>query len=199
YRSLLTSRDPSFRSEPLATLGDSLALSRTSMSASGASGRTFDVGAYEREETALAEVDAHGLRRLEIFAADRLGDAIARLYARYADLLPDGPEHDRAALTARSVAEVLGPPDRWPFAPDVEAMDHRTVGFGSLRGADAVVRAIRTLVELSDDWAMRIDDVLDLRANAFLVRWTTSGTIRVSGGAFERVGLMLWVLGPDGL
>src|SRR5262249_5358213 len=60
WRSLLKARDPTCRREPLATLGDSLALSRVSMSASGFAGRTFDVGAYEREEFNLIEVDADG-------------------------------------------------------------------------------------------------------------------------------------------
>src|SRR5439155_9022655 len=129
----------------------------------------------------------------------RLGDAVALLYERYADLLPDGPARARAAATARSVAALLGPPDRWPFAPDAEATDHRTVGFGSLRGGDAVLEAIRALLQLSDEFVTRIDDVLALRSDALLVRWTTSGTLRVSGGAFERNLFMLWVFGADGL
>ncbi len=79
------------------------------MSASGFAGGKFDVGAYERDEIILIEVDAQGRRRrLEVFAADRLGDAVARLYERYAELLPDGPARDRAAATARSVAAVRG-------------------------------------------------------------------------------------------
>ena len=146
WRSLLRARDPTYRHEPLATLGDSLALCRQSMSASGFAGRTFDVGAYESEQIVLIEVDAQGRRRrAEVFAADRLGDAVARLYERYAELLPDGPERTRAAATARSVAAMLGPfdLDRYAtaFAPDVEFVDHRTVGFGSARGAEALLRS----------------------------------------------------------
>src|SRR5262249_50200515 len=77
-RYLLCARDPRCHCEPLATLADSLALCRVSMSASGAVGRTFDVGAYERDELHLIEVDAQGQRRCgEIFAIARLGDAIA--------------------------------------------------------------------------------------------------------------------------
>src|SRR5262249_47797142 len=129
---------------------------------------------------------------------DRLGDAVARLYERYAELLPDGPERLRSAAIARSVATLLGPPDHWPFTRDAEAWDHRTVGFGSLRGADAVERAIRALMELSDDFHTRIDDVLDLRTDALIVRWTTSGTLRASGGTFERPVRMLWLFGVDG-
>src|SRR5439155_11878182 len=47
WRTLLSARDPTWRQEPLATLGDSLALIRLWMSASGFAGARFDVGAYE--------------------------------------------------------------------------------------------------------------------------------------------------------
>jgi class 3 adenylate cyclase len=199
-RSLLRAGDPTSQHEPLATLGDSVALCRWSTSGSGFAGGTFDVGAYEREEIALIEVDAQGRRRrLELFAADRLGDAVARLYERYAELRPEGPERARVAATARSVSALLGPPDRWPFAPDVETTDHRTVGFGSLHGAEAVLGAIRALIQLSADCVYRIDDVVELRSDALFVRWTSSGTIRASGGAFERDLCQLWIFGADGL
>jgi hypothetical protein len=52
--------------------------------------------------------------------------------------------------------------------------------------------AIRALIQLSDDWALRIDHVLDLRSDALFVRWTTSSTLRASGGAFERLLRMLF-------
>src|SRR5262249_5191781 len=98
YRRIFRAEDLTFAKEPLATLGDSLALTRTSWSASATSGGRFDVGAYESSEIDLIEGDAQGrCRRREVFATDRLGDAIARLYQRYADLLPDGPARTRAA------------------------------------------------------------------------------------------------------
>jgi hypothetical protein len=91
-RSLLSAHDITYRHDPLATLGDSLALFRLSVSAGGAVSE-FDAGASEWEYIALTEVDARGQRRwVELFAADRLGDAVARLYERQAELLPDGPE-----------------------------------------------------------------------------------------------------------
>src|SRR5262249_56202577 len=96
YRSLMGARDPKCHGEPLATLGDSLALSRLSLSASGLVGRTFDVGPYEKDDLHLIEVDAQGRRRwVEIFAVGHLGDAVARFYERYAELLPDGPARTR--------------------------------------------------------------------------------------------------------
>jgi hypothetical protein len=200
WRALLSAREPVSRHEPLATLGDSLALFRESMSGSGFAGRKFDVGAYEIENIVLFEVDAQGRnRRAEAFANDRLGDAVVRLYERHADLLPDGPARARAAATARSVAALLGPPDRWPFAPDVERADHRTLGLGSVHGAEAVLRGMRAFFELTEDFATRLDDILSLRSDALLVRWTHSGTDRASGGAFERRLCHLWVFGVDGL
>src|SRR5262245_31411505 len=97
WRMLLKAENPSLAHEPLATLGDALALHRVSSSASRFVGRTVDAGGYERVEILLTEVDAQGQhRRAEIFATDRLGDAVARLYERYAELLPDGPERARA-------------------------------------------------------------------------------------------------------
>src|SRR5262249_2263175 len=105
WRSLLGARDPRYEHEPLATLGDSLALCRASWSASGLAGGKFDVGAYEVERINLVEVDARGCRRrVESFAPERLGDAIGRLYERYADILPDGQARARGAATARSIS-----------------------------------------------------------------------------------------------
>src|SRR5262249_59194779 len=78
--------------EPLATLGDSIALCRQWMSASGLGGKTFDVGAWESENIILVEVDAQGRRRAtEVFALNHLADAVARLYERYAELVSNGP------------------------------------------------------------------------------------------------------------
>jgi hypothetical protein len=77
WRSLMKAEDGTYRLEPLATLGDSLALVRQWASASGIATEKLDVGAYEFENILLVEVDTQGRRRLtEIFAADRLGDAI---------------------------------------------------------------------------------------------------------------------------
>src|SRR5262249_2320316 len=196
---LLRADDLKFQHEPLATLGDSLALFSLSISASEVAGGKFDVGAYEREIVVLDERDARGRTwRSELFPIDRLADAVTRLYECYAERLADGHERLRAAATARAVAALVGPPDCWLFAPDAEATDHRNVGFGSVRGGEAVLQAIRALLQLSEDFTARLDDILDLRSDALLVRWTTSGTLRSSGGAFERNLLMLWVFGADG-
>jgi hypothetical protein len=79
FRALRSAQDPSSLHEPLATLGDSLALCRLSRSASGFVGRNFDVGAHEIVVINLIEVDAQGRRRrVEVFATDRLGAAAIR-------------------------------------------------------------------------------------------------------------------------
>src|SRR5262249_3997184 len=198
-------RDATMQQEPLATLGDFLALFRRSFSASGAAGRKFDVGAYEIEELVLGEVDAQGrCRRAEFFAADSLREAVARLYERYADLLPDGPARGRAAATARSVAALAQSGldlDRWAvaLAPGVESVDHRILSSWSAHGAQAVVQHLRALRDLTDDLHIRDDDIVALRHDAFLSRRNVFGTDRASGGTFERPQLGLWVFGVDGL
>src|SRR5262249_57884306 len=93
-----------------APLGDSLAPSRHTVSASGVARGNFDIGAYEDERIFVVETDSTGRRsRAEVFHAHRLGDAIARLYGWHADLLPDGPARALAAATARSVEALLDP------------------------------------------------------------------------------------------
>src|SRR5262249_60659892 len=84
-----------------APLGDSLALSRHTVSASGVARGNFDVGAYEDERIFVVETDSTGRRsRAEVFHAHRLGDAIARVYAWHSDVLPCRPAPDPAAAAA---------------------------------------------------------------------------------------------------
>ncbi|MBI3768726.1 MAG: nuclear transport factor 2 family protein [Deltaproteobacteria bacterium] len=204
WRAGLRGKDLTFAYEPLATLGDALALCRSSWSASGASGGKFDVGPYEHETIVLIEVDTQGRRRwAEHFAGDHLGDAVARLYERYAELLPDGPTRTRAAATARSIAPLTATVDldrlAAAFAPAIEVVDHRSVGYGSLRGAEALLQAIRALLELTEGFSWRLDDVLGSHAGAFLTRQTSFGIERTGGGTFERTFWELWVFGADGL
>src|SRR6185503_9585630 len=61
------------------------------------------------------------------------------------------------------------------------------------------VNALRSLIELADEFANRADDVLGLRPDTSLIRVTNSGTQHIGGGAYERPFLMLWVFGADGL
>src|SRR5439155_23759384 len=181
------------------------ALCRQTTSGSGVARANLDVGAWEMEKIVLVEVDSEGRRRrTEFFAPRRLDDAIVRLYECYADLVPDGPEHVRAASIARSVAAVVEAfdLDRYAtaFAPTIEAVDRRSViGWGAVRGAEEVLRTLRALLEVAADLSTRIDHILALRPDRFLLRWTNSGTQRVGGGAYERQFLLLWIFGADGL
>jgi len=77
--------------------------------------------------------------------------------------------------------------------------DHRRLGFGVVRGAEAFLRGARSLIDVAADVTSRIDDVLALRSDAFLVSWIESGTDRTGGGAFERPFLVLCIFGADGL
>src|SRR5262249_50774052 len=86
---MLQARGLTHHLEPLATLGDSLALVRAVVSGSSTAAENFDIGAFNAEEIQLLEVDVHGrLLRFELFAENRQGDAVARLYERHAELLP---------------------------------------------------------------------------------------------------------------
>ncbi|HXK25279.1 MAG TPA: nuclear transport factor 2 family protein [Myxococcota bacterium] len=200
---LLQARNAALDQECLATLGDALALFRGSMSFSGLREGEVDFGAVQRDELVLIEVDAHGeQRRIELFALDRLADAVVRLYARYAELQPEGPGRDRALATARVVAAMRtverGSIDA-SFDPDAEYVDHRRLGFPSLRGARAIREWVGTLFDSADDVVFRLDEILDLRPDALLVRYTNSGTERAGGGRFERCFLSLEAFGADGL
>jgi hypothetical protein len=66
-------------------------------------------------------------------------------------------------------------------APDVEARDHRTVGFGFLRGADAALSAVEALRRLSEAFEDRFDNVLGLAPDVLLVRARTAADAVPSG------------------
>ena len=96
-------------------------------------------------------------------AADRLGDAVVRLYERYAELLPRRPRAEPRRGDGALDRGVRGPydPDRYAtaFAPAIEIVDHRTLGtvVRARGGGDAA--GLRYLFELADDIAFRDDDV----------------------------------------
>ena len=202
-RGSLRAESPTSLHRPLATLGDSLALCHFSASASGQPGTNFDVGAWDIATINLIEADAQGRRRrLETFAENRLGDALARLYERYAELLPDGLERAHAAATARSVATLAGllTPDRLSadVDPAIDFVDHRLAGFGSLHGAEALARAIATAFEVADGLSEHCADVLAVQPDTLLVSWVTAGRVRQGGGEFEWPHLRLCRVGPTG-
>ena len=205
WKSIFRAEHFVYRREALATLGDSLELWRHWISLSGLTDRyAASFGLSDFEEIVIGEVDGRGrYRRFEIFAADHLGHALASLYERNAVLCPDGGERSRAAAIARSAGVMLGQPDlagtASVLAPDVEFSDLRTVGFGTLHGAEAVLETIAAMMELSRDDSAHIDDVLVLEPDALVVRWTNRGTDVESGGAFERNLCQLWTFDSAGL
>jgi hypothetical protein len=203
-RSLLAAaRNPVSRHEPLAALGDSLALARRILSASGFEGESSDTGAYRVEELCLIEVDRDGRSaRTELFAADRLGNALARLYERHAERLREGPARTRAAEIARSIATVLGPPEpdrvRPALALDVRYADHRALGWGAAHGIVAFVRALRTLRGAMTSVESHTIEVLAARSDGLLVRRTVAGELTGSGDRYRRRPIVLWCFGADG-
>jgi ketosteroid isomerase-like protein len=202
WRRALQAEGAKLTREPLAALGDSLALDRQVWSSRGYAGDTYDIGPVVFEALYLTEVNARGqARRSEAFAADKLGDAIVRLYERHAELLPEGPERARSTATARSIATRISHLDVFfaTFAPDVEAVDHRVLGTWSARGMAPLREQFRSLLDLTEDLALRFDDVLGLRNDAHLVRATNSGQLRAGGGTYERTFLMLRQTNADGL
>jgi hypothetical protein len=191
------------RQVPFATLGEALALCRFHYVSDDWVTHDFEASPTELELIVLIEAtpDARA-SRIEMFMPDHLGDAIARLYQRHAGRLDIGPERERAVATAQSVAKLVAPPDMTRYAsalaPDLEFVDHRTVGFATGRGAEALLRGFGSLLEAATNVTTRVVEVLALEPNQMLLRWMTSGTDRVGGGVFESTFMLLWKFGPDG-
>src|SRR5262245_60043397 len=75
-----------FGHEPIAALGASLALARYRESGSKLMG-DIPIGPFEVGGMVLIDADSEArLTRVEAFAPDKVGDAVARLYQRYAEL-----------------------------------------------------------------------------------------------------------------
>src|SRR5262249_21963652 len=165
----------------------------------------LDVGSYQLDQLSLVEDDAQGRSvRVEVFAADHLCNAVARLYERHSELLPDGEARARAAATARAITAVFCGRITLDgvgavLGPDVEFVDHRPLRLPAPRGPGTHLRPPSPVVDLTDGMANRIDDVLGLRSDGVVFRIMNVGTERSGGGAFERPIVLLAVLGADGL
>ncbi|TMA78596.1 MAG: DUF4440 domain-containing protein, partial [Deltaproteobacteria bacterium] len=203
FRVAFTASGLSSAREPVATLGDALVLCRATLSITELGDAEVPFGASRREQLMVVEVDRHARQcRAELFADDRLREALARLYERYAELLPDGPERRRATAIARGVAAI--PPgasvEREPaLAPDVEFVDHRLLGFGQVHGPEKVWRGARTLREVADDITVRVVEILEAGPSTLLLRWTIVGTDRDSGGRFDIPTVQLFAWNTAGL
>jgi hypothetical protein len=165
------------------------------------------VGPFEYESISVHEADGLGrVAKHEIFAPDQVGNALVRLYELHAERVAAGAERDRASAVAQTVSRFAGRPDTFDlrnfiaaFAPQVEVDDHRGVGYGTLHGSDAVLRSVRALLDLTEGFDRRVDDVLAVSEHAVLFRDQSTGTDRRSGGTFERCFWELMVFGLDGL
>ncbi len=194
---LFRAQDPIFQLEPLAVLGTRVALVRRVSGASATQSRRFDVGPSEYTSLMLIEVAADGRSRYgEVFAADRLGEAVARLCELYAEQLPEGSARKQALTRAVGLRELSGRLDiehlAKYFAPDVQHVDHRLAGVGRLSGAEALVNSLQMITtELAEQVEGRIDDLYGLTPDTGLFLMTTSGIDRRSGGRFER---QIWEL-----
>ncbi len=160
-------------------------------------------GGRSSTRSSCVEADAFGkCRRMDLYAPEKLGDAIVRLYEGYAAGLPQGAARTRAAGIAASMMTYNGAIDLDRVAavtdPSSSNVDHRVFGTWTMAGADEVLRHYRQQLELAPDFSARSDDVLALAPDAVLLRMTFYGTARDSGGAFENPLLQLWTFGADG-
>ena len=140
--------------------------------------------------------------RVEVFDPRRVGDAVARLYERHAERLPEGPQRARAAEMAHTIAALLGPIDleRYAeaFASDVELVDQPDARLRprarQRTRCCAASRALRDLAAIST----RIADVLALSSEALLVRWATAGQRSLRRRRLGNEFLLLLKFGADG-
>jgi ketosteroid isomerase-like protein len=194
-----------YQMELLATLGESLVLGRQRTSISGLAGESFeDFGPAQMDGLIVAEDAGTGFQRAEEFGLDRLGPAIVRLFERYAEILPEGPERGHRTTAARVMALVLSAEPgnlddlRADIDPGFESVDRRPLRTWSGRGGEALLEHMRALQEVANGLAMPVTEVLALEPNTVLVRRMHSGTERVGGGVYERPHLGLFVTGTDG-
>ena len=201
--------DPYWENEMLASLGETLCLSRRRTGARRTAGKRFDVADYESVGYQLNEVDEQGLLRYsEVFAENRLGPAMSRLYERYyAALATTGqaPTGKFAVVWTQGFCsnEPVSQADSDAMfttcASDMVAVDHRHVGFGTLRSRDEVKQAVHTLAfELSTRYAGAIREVACLSPQGFLALHQSKGTDRASGGEWAREVWELFIINDDG-
>jgi class 3 adenylate cyclase/tetratricopeptide (TPR) repeat protein len=195
-RSMLDAGDSHLSYEPLATLGDRLALFRIEWTVAAMTERHLtEWGISSGGGFGVVEVDHEGHeRRYELFG-DQLDDAIGRLYELYADELPVGVARQRAAAVASSLRDntLRDDAENWAatLAPDVELVDRRRLGLGSFHGRDVHELGIRLFADLATSISFTVEDVLALDATMQLSRFSISGVDRATGGNFDTTYLNL--------
>src|SRR5262249_18390675 len=184
-RSTLPAQSLVLGDEPLATLGEWLALTHWTGSFSGMPDNTVaDWGEISLDTYLCVQVaDTGHLTRMEFFDSDQFGDAIVRLYELGAAELPPG----RSVLNRRgSALTEMGWDVGRDFSPDVVMVDHRRFAFGTVRGPAAIGHAIEEHLKLFGDIDDRIVDVIALDTDALVVKRLIVATDREGGGAIER-------------
>jgi len=133
---------------PFATLGKALALCRFHHVRHDWDTHDFEAGPIALEPIVLIEATrASRASRIEMFAADQLGEAVVRLYERNAALSHDGPARERAAATARAVAALAAPPPV-RSVPDVV---HRANSWSGSRASTSSTRVVTSLANSSSE------------------------------------------------
>jgi class 3 adenylate cyclase/tetratricopeptide (TPR) repeat protein len=200
-RSMFDAGDSHMSHEPLATLGDRLALFRTEWTiAAMAEHHLSDWGMSSSRGYMVSEVDADGRsQRYEQFG-DQLGDAIARLYELYSEQLTPGDSQTRVTAISSDLRRG-NDVDSWlaTLGPDVEQVDRRRLGTGRFHGRDVQERGMRLFAELATSITFTVNDVLALDPTTRLLQTSMKGIDQASGGSFDSTFLLLTQHGPDGL
>jgi ketosteroid isomerase-like protein len=177
----------------IATRGERLALTRSRNEAAEG-----DVGPSEIESLVLFEIGEDGaLCNAVRFALDDLDAAYAELDARWA--AGEAAIHPSASAWVAEWRRGFAARD-WQAmaaltAPDQVAQNHRLLGWGTMSGPGAWVRALEALVELAPDTRLRVDH-LRTCARGFL--WTSLWHGTRDGGAFETPWIMFVELDAHG-
>jgi ketosteroid isomerase-like protein len=127
------------------------------------------------------------------------------MIARYAELggglglLGDRPPERHFAVFARSYAR--GDPEGVleQYAEDWTMTDHRQLGWGELRGRDAVAAAVVAAYEGSLDMRLDVDEVIACDERVIALRAAYRGHTVDGGGAWEIPVGQVSLLGDDGL
>jgi tetratricopeptide (TPR) repeat protein len=201
WKSLLRSQGALLRNEMLATLGERLALYRQRRAVDAVNEAGIDVSSAESEELVVLEVDAAGKGTYaEIFAAHRLADAVVRLYKRYAESLPEGPERERAAGVARTKSTMkAGSSAEWSavLAPGFTQLDRRRIGTWGATSPTELLGNLQSMDSIMEGGVLSTVDVLAARPDALLHQISLRGVVR-GGGEFENLLLVLELFALDG-
>jgi class 3 adenylate cyclase/ketosteroid isomerase-like protein len=186
--------------ERLATRGERLALFAVRFTGDAGGGDPFVFAAL-----ALMEIGADGRYvGLTLFDSHDRAAAWDELDARFEELSrAPGPDfafedavgaapHPGVAAGMREFSRAFTARD-WTAlaarcASNLVVQDHRRLGWETLRGPEAYLAALRTLVELAPDTELRLDHA-ELCARGYLVVTVWVGTRE--GGAFEEPSLMV--------